>query len=73
MLIFQGLIDKPADVAIVSGALGVLFTFIGTVAGAYFGVKSTQDQADKGAKQVEEEAKRTERANRAARRALGGD
>jgi len=70
MLIFQGLIDKPADVAIVSGALGVLFTFIGTLAGAYFGIKSTQDTTDKADRKSKEEAERTERANQAARNAL---
>jgi hypothetical protein len=69
MLVFKGLIEKPADVAIVSGALGVLFTFIGTLAGAYFGIKSTQDTTDKAVTQIEEEAKRTETANQAARRA----
>jgi hypothetical protein len=58
MLIFRGLIEAPEDVAIVSGALGVLFTLIGTVAGAYFGIKSTQDTTDKAAKQVEEAHKR---------------
>jgi hypothetical protein len=72
MWLFRGLIEAPEDVAIVSGALGVLFTLIGTVAGAYFAVKSTQDTADKAAKQVEEEAKRTERANQAVRSASRG-
>jgi hypothetical protein len=72
MLIFHGLIKAPADVAIVSGALGGLFTLIGTVAGAYFGIKSTQDTTDKADKRTREEAQRTERANQAARRALGG-
>jgi len=67
MWLFRDLIKQPEDAAIVSGALGVLFTLIGTVAGAYFAVKSTQDTADKAAKQVEEEAKRTERANQAGR------
>jgi hypothetical protein len=71
MWLFRGLIKNPEDAAIVSGALGVLFTLIGTVAGAYFAVKSTQDTADKAAKRVEEEAKRTERANQAARSTSG--
>jgi hypothetical protein len=73
MLVFKGLIEKPADVAIVSGALGVLFTFIGTLAGAYFGIKSTQDTTDKAAKQVEAANARTERAHRDARWALRED
>ena len=73
MLLFKGLINAPADVAIVSGALGVLFTLIGTVVAAYFGIKSTQDTTDKARQQLKEEAQRTERANQAARRALGGD
>jgi hypothetical protein len=73
MLLFKGLINAPADVAVVSGALGVLFTLIGTVAAAYFGIKSTQDTTDKAAQQLKEEAQRTERANQAARKALGGD
>jgi hypothetical protein len=64
MLLFQGLIDKPAHVAIVSAALGVLFTFIGTVAGSYFAVKSTQDTTDKANRRSREDAERTERAYR---------
>jgi hypothetical protein len=72
MLIFHGLIKAPGDVTIVSGALGGLFTLIGTVAGAYFGIKSTQDTTDKADKRGREEAERTERANQAARKALGG-
>ncbi len=61
MLIFHGLIKEPQDVAIISGALGGLFTLIGTVTGAYFGIKSTQDTTDKARKQVEEQSARTER------------
>jgi hypothetical protein len=54
MLVFQDLIKAPADIAIVSGALGGLFTLIGTLAGAYFGIKSTQDTTEKARQQVEE-------------------
>ena len=72
MWIFYDLIKAPGDVTLVSGALGGLFTLIGTVAGAYFGVKSTQDTTDKADKRLREEAQRTERANEAARKALGG-
>jgi hypothetical protein len=64
MLLFHGLIDKPAHVARVSAALGVLFTFIGTVAGSYFAVKSTQDTTDKANRRSREDAERTERAYR---------
>jgi len=64
MLLFQGLIKEPAHVAIVSSALGVLFTFIGTLAGSYFGIKSTQDTTDKADRRSREDAERTERAYR---------
>jgi hypothetical protein len=69
---FQNLIKKPADVAVVAGALGALFTLIGTVVGAYFGIKSTNDTTDKARKQVDEANKRTERANKEAKDALKG-
>jgi formate hydrogenlyase subunit 3/multisubunit Na+/H+ antiporter MnhD subunit len=72
MLHFQELIKKPADVAVVVGALGALFTLIGTVVGAYFGIKSTNDTTDKARKQVDEANHRTEKANEAARNALKG-
>jgi hypothetical protein len=48
----------------VTGALGVLFTLIGTVAGAYFGIKKSSDTEDKANKRVQE-------ANRIARNAAG--
>ena len=35
MLLFRGLFEDPA---VVTGSLGALFTLLGTVAGAYFGV-----------------------------------
>jgi hypothetical protein len=47
-----------------------MFTFIDTVAGAYFGIRITQDTTDKGGRKSSEEAQRTERANQAARNAL---
>jgi hypothetical protein len=72
MWYFQDLIKKPADVAVVSGELGALFTLIGTVVGAYFGIKSTNDTVDKARKQVDEANDRTERAHQAAREALEG-
>jgi hypothetical protein len=66
----SGLIKTPADFATVSAAMGGLFTLIGTVAGAYFGVKSSSDAADRAKTQVDEANVRTERANQAARAAL---
>ena len=74
---WSGLIKTPADFATVSAAMGGLFTLIGTVAGAYFGIKSSSDAADRAKKQVDEARKqvdeanvRTERANRNAKAAL---
>jgi hypothetical protein len=58
MLIFQDLVKAPEDAALVAGALGGLFTLIGTVAGAYFGIKSTQDENDKSRQRVDEAHKR---------------
>jgi hypothetical protein len=71
MLIFLGLIKTPQDVATVAGSLGGLYTLIGTVAGAYFGIKSTQDTTDKAARQVEDANARAERASDRARLAHG--
>jgi hypothetical protein len=67
MLLFRTLFDDPA---VVTGSLGALFTLLGTVAGAYFGVKSSSDTADRAKKQVDEANARTERANRSAKAAL---
>jgi hypothetical protein len=67
MLLFRGVFEDPA---VVTGALGALFTLIGTVAGAYFGVKSSSDMADRAKDQVDEANARTERANRSAKAAL---
>ena len=67
MLLFRGVFEDPA---VVTGALGALFTLIGTVAGAYFGVKSSSDTADRAKKQVDEANARTEKANRSAKAAL---
>jgi hypothetical protein len=68
MLLFRDVFEDPA---VVTGALGALFTLIGTVAGAYFGVKSSSDTADRAKKQVDEANARTERANKSAEAALG--
>ncbi len=67
MWLFRNIFEDPA---VVTGALGALFTLIGTVAGAYFGVKSSSDTADRAKKQVDEATARTERANRGAKAAL---
>ena len=67
MLLFRGLFEDPA---VVTGSLGALFTLLGTVAGAYFGVKSSSDTADRAKKQVDEANAKTERANRSAKAAL---
>jgi hypothetical protein len=67
MLLFRSLFEAPA---VVTGALGALFTLLGTVAGIYFGVKSSSDTADRAKKQVDEANARTERANRSAKAAL---
>lgn len=63
MLIFRGLIKTPEDVAIVSGALGVLFTLIGTLAGTFFGIKSSSDTQDKARVAESKANERTEEAN----------
>jgi hypothetical protein len=55
MVVFAGLFKEATEV---TTALGSLFTLMGTVVGAYFGIKSTQDTADKATKQVEEAHKR---------------
>ena len=62
--IFAGLIKTPSDFATVAGTMGGLFTLLGTVAGAYFGIKSTNDTIDKAQKQVEAANARTERVYR---------
>ena len=67
MLLFRDIFEDPA---IVTGALGALFTLVGTVAGSYFGVKSSNDTADRAKKQVDEANARTERAEKSAKAAL---
>jgi ABC-type long-subunit fatty acid transport system fused permease/ATPase subunit len=56
------LIKSSTDLATVMGALGGLFTLIGTVAGAYFGIKLSGDQV----KHTEAANKRAEAANKRA-------
>jgi len=67
MLLFRDIFEDPA---VVTGALGALFTLVGTVAGSYFGVKSSSDTADRAKKQVDEANARTERAEKSAKAAL---
>jgi len=43
------------DSAAVTAALGALFTLIGTVSGAYFGIKNSSDTADR-AERTDKEA-----------------
>jgi hypothetical protein len=69
LLTFQGLIQAPEDVATVAGAVGGLFTFLGTLAGAFFGIKSTQDTTDKADARSREDAERTREATEKARKA----
>jgi hypothetical protein len=60
MIIFQ---DAFQDAALVTTALSTLFGIFGTVLGAYFGIKSSNDSFDKARKDVTE-------ANNAAKGAL---
>jgi hypothetical protein len=57
------------EAAAVTTVLGTLLAFMGTLAGAYFGIKSTQDTTDKAKGQVEEANKNTEAANKRTERA----
>ena len=69
LIFYRSVFTNATDVTTL---LASLFTVVGTVVGAYFGIKSTNDTTDKAMGQVEKEAKRTERANQAARAALRG-
>ena len=42
------------DSAAVTAALGALFTLIGTVSGAYFGIKNSSDTADRAERMAKE-------------------
>lgn len=53
-----------------AATLGSLFTLVGTVAGAYFGVKNSSDTADRAARETKAANDRTERANKSAKAAL---
>ena len=68
MFIFGGLFD---DAATVVAALGSLFTLIGTVIGAYFGIKVSGDTSDRAQGAISAANERAQRANDMAREAYG--
>ena len=68
MFIFGGLFD---DAATVVAALGSLFTLIGTVVGAYFGIKVSSDTADRAQGVISAANDRAQKANDLAREAYG--
>ncbi len=53
-----------------SGPLGSLFTLIGTVAGAYFGIKVSNDTSERSQGAIERAHSRTEEAHNKTERAL---
>jgi hypothetical protein len=57
------------EAAAVTTVLGTLLAFMGTLAGAYFAIKTTQDTTDKAKGQVEAESRKTEAANKRTERA----
>jgi hypothetical protein len=63
--------DQLEDAAVVTGALGSLFTLIGTVVGAYFGIKVSNDTADRAQSALKTANERVEKANDKARLAYG--
>jgi hypothetical protein len=63
--------DRLQDVAALTGALGSLFTLIGTVVGAYFGIKVSNDTADRAQSALKVANERVEKANDKARVAYG--
>jgi hypothetical protein len=68
MFIFGGLFQ---DAATVTATLGSLFTLIGTVVGAYFGIKASNDTADRAQTMIRTASDQTQRANDFAREAYG--
>jgi hypothetical protein len=69
LILYRSVFTDASDITTLVASL---FTVVGAVVGAYFGIKSTNDTTDKAIGQVEKEAKRAERANQnqAARAAL---
>jgi hypothetical protein len=68
MFIFGGLFQEAATV---TAALGSLFTLIGTVVGAYFGIKASSDTAERAQSIIRTANDQTQRANDFAREAYG--
>ncbi len=68
MFVFGGLFDEAATV---TAALGSLFTLIGTVVGAYFGIKVSSDTADRAQGAIGVANERAQKANDQAREAYG--
>ena len=60
LILYRSVFTEATDITTLVASL---FTVVGAVVGAYFGIKSTNDTTDKAIGQVEKEAKRTERAN----------
>jgi len=67
LIIFTAKLDSAA----VTGALGALFTLVGTVSGAYLGIKRSSDTEDKGRDAEKAANNRADEANKAARDATG--
>jgi len=59
------------DATAVVGALGALFTLIGTISGAYFGVKKSSDTEDKGRAAERTASARAQKANKTTIEAAG--
>lgn len=59
------------EATVVTGALGALFTLIGTISGAYFGVKKSSDTEDKGRVAERTANARVQEANKVATEAAG--
>jgi hypothetical protein len=67
LIVFTTEIDATAVV----GAFGALLTLIGTISGAYFGVKKSSDTEDKGRAAERAANARVQEANKVAREAAG--
>jgi uncharacterized membrane protein len=70
-ILFLIIFTTELDAAAVTGALGALFTLIGTVSGAYFGIKRSSDTEDKGRRAESAANNRVQEANKIAREAAG--
>jgi len=70
MLVLIVFTTEPGSAA-VTGSLGALFTLIGIISGAYFGVKRSSDTEDKGREAEKAANSRAQEASRAARDSAG--